>query len=87
MKLESKVTSVLAPSAGHIVAIFLSEGDNELPMEPIIQTILEGLKTPETSFHLRSLNAWVGHVVSVLQFAEVAVRVRGYLKYDPRMKS
>ncbi|CAZ84016.1 unnamed protein product [Tuber melanosporum] len=81
--LSSKITSVLAPSAEHIIMVFLSEGDTELPMEPIIRTIRVGLETPESSFHLRSLNSWVEHVVSVIKFAEVCVRTRGYLGLPP----
>lgn len=77
---SSKVTGVLAPSAEHLVKVFLSESANELPMEPVIGAILDGLATPETSLHLRSLNGWIEHNVAVTKFAEICVRVRGYLK-------
>jgi nuclear pore complex protein Nup188 len=79
--LKSKITSVLTPSAEHLVNIFISEVENELPIDPIIGAISEGLDTSETSLHLRSLNSWIEHVVSVINFAEICVRVRGYLKY------
>lgn len=76
----SKVTSVLAPSAEHLVKVFLSENANELPMEPIIGAITDGLITPETSLHFRSLNGWINHVEAVVRFSEICVRVRGYLE-------
>lgn len=77
---NAKVTSVLAPSAEHLVKVFLSESANELPMEPIIGAINDGLATPETSLHLRSLNGWIEHVEAVVKFSEICVSVRGYLE-------
>lgn len=80
---NAKVTSVLGPSAEHLVKVFLSESENELPMEPIVGAILDGLATPETSLHLRSLNGWIEHNIAVIRFAEVCTRVRGYLNIPP----
>ncbi|KAH8147426.1 uncharacterized protein LAJ45_08582 [Morchella importuna] len=81
--ISTKVTHVLGPSAEHLVKVFLSESESDLHMEPIIGAIHDGLMTPETSLHLRSLNGWIEHNIAIIGFAEVCIRVRGYLDLPP----
>ncbi|KAL7271823.1 hypothetical protein RUND412_005392 [Rhizina undulata] len=77
--LNSKVTSVLTPSAEHLIKAFLSKDANELPVEPILGAIVDGIATPETTLFTHSLESWIQHVVAVLKFSEICLRVRGYL--------
>lgn len=78
---NNKLTSVLVPSAEHLVAVFLAKDASLLPLQPISETILDGVNTPESSLYLHSLRAWVAQVVQVVKFADMLVRVRMYLEY------
>lgn len=80
---NNKITSVLMPSAEHLVAIFLSANASMLPLQPISETILDGVNTPESSLYLHSLRSWVGQVVQVVKFADILVRTRVHLALPP----
>lgn len=81
--IENKITSVLGPSAEYLVSVFLSAGTSDLPIEPIMAAIMDGVQTPETSLYLKNLGKWVEQVVQVVRFADVLVRVRLYLGLVP----
>lgn len=76
---ENKVTSVLMPSAEYLVSIFLTGPANDLPIEPILGVIADGVQTPESSLYLQTLQIWVDQVIRMVKFADVLVRVRLYL--------
>lgn len=76
---ENKITSVLMPSAGYLVSIFLTGPANDLPIEPILGVIADGVQTPESSLYLQTLKIWVDQVIHMVEFADVLVRVRLYL--------
>ncbi|KAI5794884.1 nucleoporin subcomplex protein binding to Pom34-domain-containing protein [Pyronema domesticum] len=80
---ENKLTSVLMPSAEYLVSVFLGQGENDLPIEPILGAIQDGVATPESSLYTKTLGLWVDQVIQMVKFADVLVRVRLYLDHPP----
>ena len=76
---EHKITSVLAPSAEYLVSVFLSTATSNLPIEPILGAISDGVQTPESSLYIRTLGIWVDQVINVVKLADMLARVRLYL--------
>jgi len=76
---DNKITSVLIPSAEYLVSVFLSAGASDLPIEPILGAIADGVQTPESSLYLQTLGVWVNQVIQMVKFADVLVRIRLYL--------
>ncbi|KAJ6181000.1 hypothetical protein N7519_011461 [Penicillium mononematosum] len=65
-KLESKVTGVFSTSAAYILDMLRPRSTADLPFNPILRLIAEGLQTPPT-LHLRYLTLIEGQVKSTLR--------------------
>jgi len=77
---EHKITSVLVPSAEYLVSVFLSTATSDLPIEPILGAISDGVQTPESSLYTQTLGIWVDQVINVVKLADMLARVRLYLR-------
>lgn len=54
-KLDSKITGVFAASATYILTVLRPHSNDELPFNPILRIILDGLQTPASTIYLRPL--------------------------------
>ncbi|KAI5811353.1 nucleoporin subcomplex protein binding to Pom34-domain-containing protein [Peziza echinospora] len=81
--INSKITSILAPAAQHIVNVFLADSSSTLPLQPITGALQDGLATPESSLYSKPLGNWITHVTAAMNFAATLLRVRAYLGLPP----
>ncbi|KAL4869805.1 hypothetical protein BDV12DRAFT_72806 [Aspergillus spectabilis] len=67
-KLESKVTGVFSSSATYILDVLRPHSAADLPFNPILRLIIDGLQTPPT-LYLRFLNLVEKQVISTLELS------------------
>jgi nuclear pore complex protein Nup188 len=78
--LNEKITGVIGPSAEYLADVFLSSSDSDLPIRPLLQTLWDGVKTPDSSLFITTLKTWTLQVRSVLQFSTLLMQVGMYIK-------
>ncbi|KAL4900929.1 hypothetical protein BDW74DRAFT_160824 [Aspergillus multicolor] len=67
-KLDSKLTGVFSLSATYILDVLRPQSAGDLPFNPILRLIIEGLQTPPT-LYLRFLNLVQKQVISTLELS------------------
>jgi nuclear pore complex protein Nup188 len=67
-KLESKLTGVFSSSATYILDVLRPQSAADLPFNPILRLIIDGLQTPPT-LYLRFLNLVEKQVISTLELS------------------
>lgn len=78
-KPTAKLTAALAPAAEHIVNGFLSTDFNQLRFQPFLRALLDGFKTPDSSFQAHGAKLWTQHVNAVLTLATTLTRLSALL--------
>ena len=81
--LSAKLTGSLALSAEHLVNVFLSQSNLEVPIDPLLQTFLEGLSTKENSIFARHSFRQKAPAIAALKLSTTLTKVQKYLGYPP----
>lgn len=68
-KLESKITGVFAASASYILDVLRPRSSDEIPFNPILRILLDGLQTPTATIYLRQLMFVKRQSISTLRLA------------------
>ena len=76
-KLETKITGVFSASAGYILDLLRPRSTADLPFNPILRLISDGLQTPPT-LHMRYLALMETQVNSTLNLCIKPYRQRGF---------
>lgn len=69
MSLESKVTNVFSTSAPYILDVLRPASKEELPFNPVLRIILDGLNTPTSTIYLRPLTLIEKQLESTLKLS------------------
>ncbi|GFF51880.1 nucleoporin nup184 [Aspergillus udagawae] len=78
-KLESKVTGVFSSSATYLLDVLRPQSKADLPFNPILRLIVDGLQTPAT-LHLRYLVLMKKQVRSTLELTTSLLEAARYLE-------
>ncbi|KAF2838335.1 hypothetical protein M501DRAFT_956769 [Patellaria atrata CBS 101060] len=73
--IHQKLTAILAPSAEYLVAIFLSPSTNNLPINPIIETLMATADEPTSTLFQGLVQAYVDQTHTSLSFLTTILRV------------
>ncbi|KAF9884140.1 hypothetical protein FE257_002261 [Aspergillus nanangensis] len=84
VKLEAKVTSVFSSSAKYLVDILRPQSTADLPFNPILRLIVDGLQTPPT-LYLRYLVLVTKQVKSTLQLSTRLLQAAQILDSPPSL--
>ncbi|KAL2006630.1 hypothetical protein VTN00DRAFT_9298 [Thermoascus crustaceus] len=68
-KLDSKITGVFAASATYILTVLRPQSNDELPFNPILRIILDGLQTPASTIYLRPLTLMEKQLESTMKLS------------------
>ena len=71
----SKLVTALAPAAHHIMDTYLSKTSGLLRFQPIFRGFLDGITTTDTTVHTKSFVLLLGHVSSILTFANTLIKL------------
>ncbi|MGI4812458.1 MAG: hypothetical protein ACRYGG_03840, partial [Janthinobacterium lividum] len=77
--LSRKLAANLAPSAEYLVEIFLSSSPNDMPLQPLLHMINEGVNTPSNILSSRFAGVWIAQTEGALALANRLVRTNTYL--------
>ncbi|KAJ9217911.1 hypothetical protein DTO166G4_302 [Paecilomyces variotii] len=69
MKLESKITNVFSTSAPYVLDVLRPSSKEELPFNPVLRIILDGLNTPTSTIYLRPLTVIERQLKSTLKLS------------------
>ncbi|KAI9730886.1 MAG: hypothetical protein M1834_005604 [Cirrosporium novae-zelandiae] len=72
----SKVSSVINSGSAHAVETFLSTSRVGLPIDVLLQIVLESIDNPNSSLFVEPTRLWVSEVASSLELIESLIRVR-----------
>ena len=77
--LTKKMTGCVSPAADYILSIFLSQDNNDIPIRPIMEMLLEATITPNNTIAMKKSQAWRRQTISVLDLCKVLVQANTYL--------
>ena len=83
LDLSHKISGILAPAAEHLAEVFLLNPTNDLSLQPVIELLLQGMRTPSTTLPVRGHQNRISSVVAILEFTHSLVRLNGYLTHPP----
>ena len=78
-ELSKKLSSALAPSAEYLLDVFLSSSSNDLPLQPLIQCIREGVDTPTNTIPVHLGLARVALTDAAISLTDRLARTNIYL--------
>ena len=80
LDISRKLTSVLAPAADHLLDVFLSKTANDLPIQPLLNILLEALSRPSNIITANKFyQKRVAQTEAAISFITTLVRVSQYL--------
>jgi nuclear pore complex protein Nup188 len=77
--ISSKLQGFLAPAVDHLLNVFLSQSTNGLPIQPLIQILLEGATTPTSTISAKTSHRWVTQTQACLGLCTTLIQVNRYL--------
>ncbi|KAL4895900.1 nucleoporin subcomplex protein binding to Pom34-domain-containing protein [Aspergillus ambiguus] len=83
-KLDAKVTGIFSSSATYLVDVLRPQSEADLPFNPILRLIVEGLQTPPT-LYLRYLVLMGNQVRSTLELSTRLLQSAQYLTSSPSL--
>ncbi|KAL4999117.1 nucleoporin subcomplex protein binding to Pom34-domain-containing protein [Aspergillus recurvatus] len=83
-KLESKLTGVFSSSATYILEVLRPQSAADLPFNPILRLIIDGLQTPPT-LYLRFLNLVEKQVISTLELSARLLQAAQLTELSPSL--
>ncbi|KAI9799748.1 MAG: hypothetical protein M1833_003867 [Piccolia ochrophora] len=76
---KQQIVGTLAPTAAYIVNVFLSPAANDLPISPLLRTLLYGVQTPRSTIYLKTVGHWVSQTQGSLNLCTLLIRVNALL--------
>ncbi|KAH8698491.1 putative nucleoporin [Talaromyces proteolyticus] len=77
---QSKISSILQESAEYILDVLRPQSNDELPFNPVLRIIIDGLQTPTTSIYLRHILCVEQQVTATLNLAIKLIQAAHLLK-------
>jgi nuclear pore complex protein Nup188 len=66
---QSKISAIFEESAEYILDVLRPQSKDELPLNPVLRIILDGLQTPTTTVYLRQLLGYERQLITTLKLA------------------
>ena len=77
--LDNKIVSSLAPCASYLVDTFLSSGQGDPTLKPLLQILTDGLRSPLDMPSSRISELWQGQTVSAVSLSTKFLRLNRFL--------
>ena len=81
--LGTKLIGSLAPAAEHLIKTFLLQSNLEIPIQPFLRTLLEGVSTEEQSIFVDFSDRQKAQTIAVLKLSGTLTKVRKYIRCPP----
>lgn len=86
LDISRKLVNFLAPAANYLLDVFLSTKATELPIQPLLQILLDGLATPSSTLSQKGPEFWKLQTESAMKLVTTLVRVSNYLGLNTRIE-
>ena len=81
--LGAKLIGSLAPAAEHLMKTFLPQSNVEIPIQPFLRTLLEGVSTEEQSIFVDFSARQKAQTIAILKLSGTLTKVRTYIGCPP----
>lgn len=88
-KPEQKLTGMFAAAAKHLTEVFLSSSASNLPVQPLLKILADGVSTPYSTIFIGGTQAWIRQTRIALKYAIALIRLassqglsRSYLEME-----
>lgn len=82
---SAKLNGVLSDLAAQIVRVFRSATSDDLPFNPVLRIIMDGLNTPTSTLFVKPSILWAVQVQRTLRLATLLIQIGGHLEMDPSL--
>lgn len=78
-----KLTRPLSSAAQYTLDVFLSSSSGNISVPPLLQILLKGVSTPDSSIPTKDLQNWTSQVVACIHLITALIRVNTLLEHPP----
>ena len=86
LDISHKLVSFLGPAAEYLLNVFLTSAPNDLPIQHLLQILLDGLATPTSTLSRKGSGSWMLQTESAIKLITTLLRVNKYLGLNTRIE-